>query len=376
MTKGWRKLTEVAGVRYGRHFDTKLMTEDPAFTPLVRVGDVIPAKASTYYMGPIPSPPLKYIVKQGDVVVSMSGLFTVNRWNDRDGLLDLRVMRIRGKANSSSTDYLFHYLKPVFKQIEEETEGHRTKNLTAKQVNEIEVFLPAYKEQEEISTTLDVFSSIVDNFFRQVELRSLQLTYYRAKLFDLEGKPGVRLTTLENICLNIYGGGTPSTTRPEYYRGTIPWLRTQEVDWNEITDTELKITAEAIAQSQAELIPEGCVIVAMYGSTAGKAAINRIPLATNQACCNLEINPSVALPEYVFHYLANEQESLKALGEGPRGNLNASKIKSYPIAVPPLSEQRRLVGMIDTLSKMISNLERQVTLREWQYGYYRDLLIK
>ena len=360
---------------YGRHFDTKLMTDEPAFTPLVRVGDVTSGKASTYYSGPIPSPPLKYIVKQGDVIVSMSGLFTVNRWKDRDGLLDLRVLRVRGKNNSSSTSYLFHYLKPVFKQIEEETEGHRTKNLTAKQVNEIEVFLPTFKKQEEIASTLDVLSKTVDNFFRQVELRSLQLTYYRAKLFDLEGKPGVRMTTIENICLNIYGGGTPSTTRPEYYRGTIPWLRTQEVDWNEITDTELKITDEAIAQSQAELIPEGCVIVAMYGSTAGKAAINRVPLATNQACCNLEINPSVALPEYVFHYLANEQESLKALGSGPRGNLNATKIKNFPIPVPSLEEQRRIVASIDTFNKYIDNLERQVALRTLQYQYYRDMLM-
>ena len=381
--KRWRKLTEAASVLYGRRFDNKwiaalhdvplAMTDS---VPLVRVGDVASGKASTYYTGPIPSPPLKYIVKQGDVVVSMSGNFNVNRWKDRDGLLDLRVMRVRGKTNSSSTGYLYHYLKPVFQRIEDETEGRRTKNLSAKQVNEIEVFLPSYKEQDEISTTLDVFSQTVDNFFRQAELRRIQLEYFRDRLFDLEGKTDVRMTTLENICLNVFGGGTPSTTHPEYYQGTIPWLRTQEIDWNEITDTEVKITSEAIQHSQAELIPAGCVIVAMYGCTAGKAAINRIPLCTNQACCNLQVNPKMALPEYVFHYLASQQANLKALGEGPRGNLNATKIKTYPIPIPSLEEQRRIVAAIDTFNKYIANLERQVTLRTQQYEYYRNAIIK
>ena len=375
MTRGWRKLTEAAGVLYGRHFDTQLMTDDPGFTPMVRVGDVLLAKASTYYMGPNPAPPLKYSVKKGDVVVSMSGLFTVNRWQDRNALLDLRVMRVRGKNNSSSTDYLYHYLKPVFQQIEDETEGRRTKNLTAKTVKEIEVFLPTFKEQVEIAATLDVFTKIVDNFFRQAELRRIQLVLLRDNLFDFEGKAEVTRSTLGEVCLHLYAGGTPSTSHPEYYRGNIPWLRTQEVDWNDIFDTELKITEEAIKHSQAEMIPAGCVIVAMYGATAGKAAINQIPLCTNQACCNLEIDPRKALPEYVFHWLAREHQCLRALGEGPRGNLNASKIKGYPIPMPSLAEQQRLVGMIDTFNKYIGNLERQVTLRRKQYEYYRDLMI-
>lgn len=372
----WKKLTEAASVLYGRHFDTSLITHEATQgTPLVRVGDVTTGKANSYFTGPIPSPPMKYLVKKGDIVVSMSGNFNVNRWNDQDALLDLRVMRIRGKQNSSSTDYLFHYLQPIFKQIESATSGNRTKNLTAKKINEIEVFLPEYKEQQRIAEILNGYYDKIEEIKQQIEQRQQLLITFRDELFDIEDEPETITTTLGEICLNIYGGGTPKTSVAEYYQGHIPWLRTQEVDWNYIDDTEMKISQTAVDHSQAELIPPGCVIVAMYGSTAGKAAINRIPLCTNQACCNLQIDPKKALPEYVFHWLQHEHPSLKALGEGPRGNLNASKIKNYPIAIPPLAEQRRIVNAINTFYKETSQLEQALEDRKNEYERQRDLLI-
>lgn len=372
----WKKLTEAASVLYGRHFDTSLITHEATQgTPLVRVGDVTTGKANSYFTGPIPSPPMKYLVKKGDIIVSMSGNFNVNRWNDHDALLDLRVMRIRGKQNSSSTDYLFHYLQPVFKQIEFATSGNRTKNLTAKKINEIEVFFPEYKEQQRIVEILNGYYDKIEEIKQQIEQQQKLLITFRDELFDIEDEPETVMTTIGEICRHIYGGGTPKTSVAEYYQGNIPWLRTQEVDWNFIQDTDMKISEAAVEHSQAELIPAGCIIVAMYGSTAGKAAINRIPLCTNQACCNLQIDPRKALPEYVFHWLQHEHPSLKALGEGPRGNLNASKIKNYPIAIPPIAEQRRIVNDIDTFYKETSQLEQALEDRKNEYERQRDLLI-
>lgn len=358
-----KKLTEAASIRYGRRFDPLLITHGEGM-PLVRVGDVGTGHASACYTGPIPAPPLKHVVKRGDIIVSMSGNFNVNRWNDRDALLDLRVMRIRGKHDSSSTDYLFHYLQPVFKRIEEATVGHRTKNLTAQQVEQIEVFLPPFKEQERIAALLNGYTDQMDRLAAEIASQRQQLIALRDLLFELPEAP---MATLGELCLQVYGGGTPSTRHPEYYQGNIPWLRTQEVDWNFIDDTAVKISEAAVSHSQAELIPAGCVIVAMYGSTAGKAAINRIPLCTNQACCNLQPDPSKALTEYVFHWLQREHAHLKALGEGARGNLNASKIKSYPVALPPLAEQWRIIEAIDTRQREIRRLEKELETRKKAY---------
>ena len=190
----------------------------------------------------------------------------------------------------------------------------------------------------------------------------------------LEGEK-VEWKTLGEICEKVCSGGTPSTATPQYYKGNIPWMRTQDIDWREIHDTEIKITEEAIANSSAKLIPKNCVIVAMYGATAAKACINKIPLTTNQACCNLQIDENLAHYKYVYYWICHEYERLKALGEGSQSNLNVKKIKSYKLPIPPLRVQARIVEILDKFTQLEAELEAELEARRKQYAYYRDQLL-
>ena len=184
---------------------------------------------------------------------------------------------------------------------------------------------------------------------------------------------------MRDIARSVTSGGTPSTGRPDYYDGEIPWLRTQEVDYNVIESTGVSITEDGLRNSSAKWVPANCVIVAMYGATAAKVAINGIPLTTNQACCNLEIDPTQANVRYVFHWLSHEYLRLKALGEGSQSNLNAKKVKAFPIAVPPLDEQERIVAILDKFDALVNDLSyglpAEIKARQTQYEYYRDKLL-
>lgn len=125
-----------------------------------------------------------------------------------------------------------------------------------------------------------------------------------------------------------YSGGTPTAGKAEYYEnGDIPWLRTQEVKFSDINSTEIKITQAALKNSAAKWIPENCVIIAISGATAGRSAINKIPLTTNQHCGCLEIDDTKALYRYVFHWVSFNYENIKSLGQGARGDLNSTIIK-------------------------------------------------
>jgi type I restriction enzyme S subunit len=111
------------------------------------------------------------------------------------------------------------------------------------------------------------------------------------------------LHQLQDLCTQVTSGGTPPTSRSEYYDGDIPWLRTHEVNFNRITDTEIKITEDGLTNSAAKWIPENSVIVAMYGNSAGRVAVNQIPLTTNQACCNLIIDAAKADHRFIYYRL-------------------------------------------------------------------------
>lgn len=193
--------------------------------------------------------------------------------------------------------------------------------------------------------------------------------------------------TLGEISVRTYSGATPTAGTPEYYdEGTIPWLRTQEVKFSDIEKTEVFITPEALKKTAAKWIPANCVIIAISGATAGRSAINKIPLTTNQHCCCLEIDPQIALYRYVFHWVRFNYDKLKALGQGARGDLNSGIIKGFKIPIPyadnpekSLAEQGRIAGILDKFDVLTNSinegLPREIELRRKQYEYYRAKLL-
>lgn len=173
-----------------------------------------------------------------------------------------------------------------------------------------------------------------------------------------------------SLCSRVCSGGTPKSTNESYYGGEIPWLNTKEVNFNRIYNTENTITEAGLANSSAKWIKENCVIVAMYGATAGRCAITKVALTTNQACCNLEIDTKKADYRFVYYALKNEYERLaSAANGGAQQNLNAQIIKEFDIPFPPLPVQRNIASILSALDDKIEtnnvicrNLEEQMQI--------------
>ena len=172
---------------------------------------------------------------------------------------------------------------------------------------------------------------------------------------------------LGDICKRVCSGGTPKSTESTYYDGNIPWLNTKEINFNRIYSTERCITQKGLDNSSAKWIDANCVIVAMYGATAAKVAINKIPLTTNQACCNLSIDKKNADYHYVYYWLcANYTELASLANGGAQQNLNAQQIKDFEISLPSLEEQRRIAGILSAIDDKIENNRRINTNLELQ----------
>lgn len=170
------------------------------------------------------------------------------------------------------------------------------------------------------------------------------------------------VSQIQKIC-SVGSGGTPSRANKEYYKGDIPWIKTGEVINDVITDTEEKITKEAIENSSARLFPEDSLIIAMYGQgkTRGRTAKLGIESSTNQACAVLfDINENTVLTDYLWVYLMNEYERLREMASGNnQPNLNAQMIKTYPLVIPPIDIQKQIVSYFFTQRKEIKLLREQ-----------------
>ena len=165
---------------------------------------------------------------------------------------------------------------------------------------------------------------------------------------------------ISELCKKVCSGGTPKSSVTSYYDGNIPWLNTKEINFNRIYSTERNITEEGLNNSSAKWIEKNAVVVAMYGATAGKSAISKIPLTTNQACCNLMINPEKADYRFVYYALASDYNRLASLANGgAQQNLNAQQIKDFEIPKFTLEEQKRIADFLSSLDDKIE-LNRQI----------------
>lgn len=171
-----------------------------------------------------------------------------------------------------------------------------------------------------------------------------------------------------DVCKYTTSGGTPRSSVTSYYEPpTVPWLKTKEVNYCRIYQTESYISQEGLDNSSAKLIPENSVIVAMYGQgdTAGRVAINKVPLSTNQACCNLIIDPEKADYEFVYYALSTLYEKLVSLKNGgAQPNLNAQIIRSVEIPFPPLETQHKIAAFLSAYDDLIENNQKQIKLLE------------
>ena len=170
------------------------------------------------------------------------------------------------------------------------------------------------------------------------------------------------------VCKYTTSGGTPKSNINEYYNPpTIPWLKTKEVNYCRIYETETYISEEGLEKSSAKIIPPNSVIVAMYGQgdTAGRVAINKIPLTTNQACCNLIIDEGKANYEFVYYALTNLYSKLVSLKNGgAQPNLNATLVRGIKIPYPDLSIQHRIADILSVYDDLIENNRKQIKLLE------------
>ena len=153
---------------------------------------------------------------------------------------------------------------------------------------------------------------------------------------------------LSEVC-SFYSGGTPSSSKKEYYNGNIPFIRSGELHKDY---TELFITEAGLSNSAAKLVETGDLLLALYGATSGDIAISKIKGAINQAILCIRTKQNKKFIESVWN--KHVERLLQTYLQGGQGNLSADIVKNIPFYFANSNEQDKLAKFISLLDERIA----------------------
>ena len=156
----------------------------------------------------------------------------------------------------------------------------------------------------------------------------------------------------------IGSGTTPKTDNKEYYDdGTHPWINTGDLNDEELTNCEKKITSRALSEhTTLRVYPAGSVVIAMYGATIGKLAILQFPASVNQACCVFSGKQKIEYKFLFFWLLGFRPQIISLAFGGGQPNVNQDILRGLRVVCPDLIEQTAIAEFLDRETLKVDRL--------------------
>jgi len=232
----------------------------------------------------------------------------------------------------SNYDYAYYLTRDLYAALRIlGGDGTAVPILSKSDFEKIPILLPPLPEQKAIASVLSSLDDKIDLLHRQNKtLEAMAETLFR-QWFVEEADESWEEVELGTV-VETTSGGTPSRSKMEFYEnGIINWVKSKELSGSFLLDTEEKITADALKDSSAKLLPRNSILIAMYGATVGEYAIISKEMCCNQAVCALKPNENYPYT-FLFSYVKTYKNELINMAVGSaQQNISQLLIKQLPI---------------------------------------------
>jgi type I restriction enzyme S subunit len=260
-------------------------------------------------------------------------------------------------------------------------------------VEKLQIPIPPLHVQKEIVRILDAFTELTTELTAELTNRQKQYNHYRDQLLRFDEDKGtteytedtekrkVEWKTLGEVALDFGRGKSKHRPRndPKLYGGNIPFIQTGDIRNASHVILKYSQTYSEYGLKQSKLWPKGTLCITIAANIA-ETSILGFDACFPDSVIGFVANPQHTTSGYVEYLLSSLKTKLEEKGQGSaQSNINLGTFENLKLPFPPLSEQARIVAILDkfdTLTHSISEgLPREIELRQKQYAYYRDLLL-
>lgn len=322
----------------------------------------------------------RYELKYGDLVICEGG--EPGRcaiWKEQIPNMKIQKALHRVRVHDClDYRYLFYWFLLAGKtgELDQYFTGATIKHMPGQKLKEVVIDKPPLEIQHRIADILSAYDDLIENNQKQIKLlEEAAQRLYKEWFVDLrfpgyentkivDGVPeGWQYEKLGDL-VKTTSGGTPSRRKSEYYvNGNIRWIKTKELNDRFIFETEEHITEDAVKNSSAKVLPEGALIVAMYGATIGKIGITAAEMACNQACCAFISFDDMISKEYLYCWLMDNREYLVSQGKGAaQSNLSQEMIRNFSLLCPDKKVIKNFTEIVTTMLENKRVLENKILM--------------
>ena len=327
-----------------------------------------------------------------DIMIGRYGPPIFQIFRGLEGAYNVALVKAIPHEEIIHKDYLFYFISQYEIWAFVENLSQRSGGQTGVDLDKLKKYpfpLPPLPEQQKIASILSTVDEKLENIDAQIsktqelkkglmqQLLTKGIGHTKFKSSELGDIPDSwEVVVLSNYAVS-FAGGTPLRSKKEYYEnGTIPWVKSGEVNQMNILKTREHITEEAINDSSAKLIKVNSVLVALYGATAGNVGMLRIEAASNQAVLAISAKTDDIVNNFIYHYLKLVTRKLMSLTQGSgQPNLSKGIIDSLKIPLPKKSEQQKIATILSTVDEKITSLQtKKQTYQQLKKGLMQQLL--
>lgn len=315
-------------------------------------------------------------ISEGEVVaIPWGGNPTVKYYHGKFVTADNRIAT-SNDTTVLSNKYLYYFMLSRIDIIGSFYRGAGIKHPSMLSVLNMDIPVPSITEQTHIVGILDTFTDSIENLKQQIAQRRKQYEHYRDQLLDLEGKEGVEMKRLVDLCDTLSGFPFDSS---QFKEEGIQLMRGANVKRGYFEfSQDLNKYWDSSEGLEKYLLEPNDIIISMDGSLVGRSFCylknEYLPMLLVQRVARLRVKGNF---KYVYYNIAKSfpdyVDKKKTAGAIP--HISMKDINGFAIPVPSLPEQQRIVSILDTFEASIANLEQQLAQRERQYEYYRNKLL-
>ena len=269
------------------------------------------------------------------------------------GKTDYPVVLGRGVAGIKGNAFIFQTLSRM-KEIgfwTRYSSGSTFESINSADLKDAVIQIPNIEEQIKIGEFFTKLDDTIALHQRKYDKTICLKKAMLEKMFPKNGedKPQIRLGEFTDSweqrklgeIIESYSGGTPSVGNRSYYGGSIPFIRSGEINSK---NTQLYLTEEGLNSSSAKLVEEGDILYALYGATSGEVGLSQMNGAINQAV--LAIRPKSEYDsKFIMQWLRRQKYSIiSTYLQGGQGNLSGSIVKELILSVPIQYDEQIKIG--------------------------------